>query len=119
MIYILNRLPPSYQSFKTSIRTMQISLSLDNLYALLISEEIHLQTEALKFSTIADNQAALYATRGRGRHGQSRSAPDGTQQSRYGQQQSNTCQICKKKGHTADVCWHCLNANYNPTQNAS
>ncbi|XP_020690808.1 uncharacterized protein LOC110105589 [Dendrobium catenatum] len=49
MIYILNGLPPSYQSFTTTIRTMQTSLTLDNLYALLISEEIHLKSAALNF----------------------------------------------------------------------
>ncbi|XP_020675574.1 uncharacterized protein LOC110094647 [Dendrobium catenatum] len=52
MIYILNWLPPSYQPFTASISTMQTSLTLDNLYVLLISEEIHLKTATLKFPTI-------------------------------------------------------------------
>ncbi|KAI0492290.1 hypothetical protein KFK09_026560 [Dendrobium nobile] len=55
MIYILNGLPPAYQSFTTTIRTMQGSLSLDSLYALLISEEIHLKSAALKFPKMPDN----------------------------------------------------------------
>ncbi|XP_020697135.1 uncharacterized protein LOC110110135 [Dendrobium catenatum] len=67
IIYILNGLPPAYQSFTTTIRTMQGSLSLDTLYALLIIEEIHLKSAALKFPKLPDNQSALYSVRGRGR----------------------------------------------------
>ncbi|KAI0492831.1 hypothetical protein KFK09_027107 [Dendrobium nobile] len=67
IIYILNGLPPAYQSFTTTIRTMQGSLSLDTLYALLISEEIHLKSAALKFPKLPDNQSALYSVRGCGR----------------------------------------------------
>ncbi|XP_020688969.1 uncharacterized protein LOC110104283 [Dendrobium catenatum] len=67
ILYIVNGLPPLYQPFKTSIRTMLTSISLDNLYALLISEEIHLQNEAAHLPTPADPNMALYTRRGRGR----------------------------------------------------
>ncbi|XP_020699913.1 uncharacterized protein LOC110112148 [Dendrobium catenatum] len=45
ILHILNGLPSTYQSFKTSIRTMLHPISLDTLYALLISEEIHVQND--------------------------------------------------------------------------
>lgn len=39
IFYMVNNLPPSYQSFKTSIRTNLQPLSLDDFYSLLCSEE--------------------------------------------------------------------------------
>ncbi|PKU68032.1 Retrovirus-related Pol polyprotein from transposon TNT 1-94 [Dendrobium catenatum] len=119
IIYILNGLPPAYLSFATTIRTMQNSLSLDNVYSLLISEEIHLKSAALKFPKMADNQSALFSFRGRGKRGRGRSAPDTSQTNKSVQNASITCQICKKKGHGADACWHQLNVNYVPNQPSS
>ncbi|KAI0520155.1 hypothetical protein KFK09_007626 [Dendrobium nobile] len=63
--HILNGLPLTYNSFKAAVRTMQTSLSLDNLYALLISEEIHVKSDASRHLAVADNQTALYTDRGR------------------------------------------------------
>ncbi|KAI0500243.1 hypothetical protein KFK09_018452 [Dendrobium nobile] len=54
--HILNGLPQTYNSFKTAVRTMQTPLSLDNLYALLISEEIHVKSDATRHVTVPDNQ---------------------------------------------------------------
>ncbi|PKU68311.1 Retrovirus-related Pol polyprotein from transposon TNT 1-94 [Dendrobium catenatum] len=116
MIYILNGLPPSYQPFAASIRTMQTSLTLDNLYALLISEEIHLQAAATKFSTNVDTQTALYASNYRGRRGRSRPSQEKIQTTRSAPSSGVICQICKKKGHSAEACWHRLNPNYIPSQ---
>ncbi|KAI0519492.1 hypothetical protein KFK09_006940 [Dendrobium nobile] len=116
MIYILNGLPPAYQSFTTTVRTMQNSISLDNLYTLLISEEIHLKVAALKFPAMPDNKSALYAFRGRGRRGNVRSANDNAPVNKSTQTSAIICQICKKKGHMANACWHRLNINYAPTQ---
>ncbi|KAI0488628.1 hypothetical protein KFK09_028467 [Dendrobium nobile] len=72
IIYILNGLPPAYQSFTTTIRTLQSTMTLDNLYALLIIEELHLKSSALKFARQPDAQSALYTVRGRGRRGKPR-----------------------------------------------
>ncbi|PKU68055.1 Retrovirus-related Pol polyprotein from transposon TNT 1-94 [Dendrobium catenatum] len=119
IIYILNGLPPAYQSFATTIRTMQGTLSLDTLYALLISEEIHLKSAALKFPKVPDNQSALYTVRGRSRRGRVRSAPNNVSATTPNPNASITCQICKKKGHSAEACWHRLNANYTPQQQTS
>ncbi|KAI0499077.1 hypothetical protein KFK09_019978 [Dendrobium nobile] len=119
MIYILNGLPPAYQSFTTTIRTMQGTMTLDNLYALLISEEIHLKSSALKFSKDPDTQSALYSFRGRGRRGRIRQNHDTNVSNKSSTQPAVICQICKKKGHEADACWHRLNANYVPSHGSS
>ncbi|KAI0526763.1 hypothetical protein KFK09_002354 [Dendrobium nobile] len=67
ILYILNGLPPSYQSFKTSIRTMLHPLSLDLLYPLLLSEEINLSSDSAHASSTLDPTAALFMYQGRGR----------------------------------------------------
>ncbi|KAI0496279.1 hypothetical protein KFK09_022593 [Dendrobium nobile] len=46
--YILNGLPPSYQSFKTTIRSSLQPISLDDLYSLLRSEEVHQTTDVVR-----------------------------------------------------------------------
>ncbi|KAI0510267.1 hypothetical protein KFK09_010868 [Dendrobium nobile] len=65
ILYILNGLPPSYQSFKTSIRTMLTPISLDNLYSLMLSEEVNISMDASR-TTAANSNVALYSSRGRG-----------------------------------------------------
>ncbi|KAI0527464.1 hypothetical protein KFK09_003065 [Dendrobium nobile] len=70
--YILNGLPPSYQSFKTTTRSSLHPISLDDLYSLLRCEEVHQTTDALRelsFSNIAhpEGHLALFSTRGRSR----------------------------------------------------
>ncbi|PKU72583.1 hypothetical protein MA16_Dca026042 [Dendrobium catenatum] len=98
---------------------MQGTMTLDNLYALLISEEIHLKSAAIKFSKDPDTQSALYAFRGRGRRGRTRQSQDTNTAHKSSNQPAVICQICKKKGHEADACWHRLNANYVPSQGSS
>ncbi|PKU64810.1 Retrovirus-related Pol polyprotein from transposon TNT 1-94 [Dendrobium catenatum] len=114
ILYILNGLPNSYQSFKTSIRTMLTPLTLDQLYPLLISEEIHLATDAARLTTEADPQHALFANRGRSRRSRGR----GYQSENSARNPQNSspivCQICLKKGHNASECWHRLNTQYQP-----
>ncbi|KAI0496002.1 hypothetical protein KFK09_022309 [Dendrobium nobile] len=67
ILHILNGLTPAYQSFKTYVRNSPLPVRLENLYAMLISEEIHVNADAarLQFDTL--QQAALYSNRGRGR----------------------------------------------------
>ncbi|PKU81431.1 hypothetical protein MA16_Dca015836 [Dendrobium catenatum] len=98
---------------------MQSTMTLDNLYALLISEEIHFKSSALKFARPPDTQSALYTVRGRGRRGKTRQQLDTSTASRNSQLLASICQICKMKGHEADTCWHRLNANYIPQQKSS
>ncbi|PKU88027.1 Retrovirus-related Pol polyprotein from transposon TNT 1-94 [Dendrobium catenatum] len=103
ILYILNGLPSTYQAFKTSIRTMTQPLNLDQLYSFLISEEIHVASDAARSAPLDNSNTALFVNRGRGRRGRGRS--QGT---------SQICQICLKKGHTATDCWHGLNVQYVP-----
>ncbi|PKU60575.1 Retrovirus-related Pol polyprotein from transposon TNT 1-94 [Dendrobium catenatum] len=116
ILYIFNGLPPAYQSFKTYIRNSPTQIRLDNLYAMLISEKIHITADAARSSADIVQQAALYANRGRGRRNRGQPPPPQSSNGRsVNQQQSaHICQICAKKGHTADVCWHRMNANYTP-----
>ncbi|KAI0510738.1 hypothetical protein KFK09_011347 [Dendrobium nobile] len=111
IIYILNGLPPPYQSFKTSIWHLQSPLTLDNFYAMLITEELHLRVDTQCLSAQPDNNTALYTTRGRGRRRRGRTQSF-TTPPRTASKSSLTCQICTKRGHSADVCWHRHNANY-------
>ncbi|KAL0918376.1 hypothetical protein M5K25_010380 [Dendrobium thyrsiflorum] len=109
ILYILNGLPSSYNSFKAAICTSLNPIDLDVLYSLLCSEEIKLQTEHQKDSTPLSDTTALMATHSRGRH-YSRSSK--------GPQHTNDrpiCQICGKTWHTALNCWHRCNPKYAPT----
>ncbi|PKU84066.1 Retrovirus-related Pol polyprotein from transposon TNT 1-94 [Dendrobium catenatum] len=139
--YTLNGLPNNYQAFKTAIRTNMRSVSLDELYTLLCSEELNLAHETLKdlqALNLAGNKTALTAGRGRGHRrssqsrGRSNNRPQTTSNSSRGNKQSRpsiTCQICSKFGHSALKCWYCHDDNYNseptpalfttPTQPAS
>ncbi|KAI0502404.1 hypothetical protein KFK09_017353 [Dendrobium nobile] len=116
IMYILNGLPQQYQAFKTTIRTMQSSLSLDNFYSLLISEEIHIHNDAARLSLQTDQQAALYAGRGRFKRTRGRPQPAQQNTNRESSKPISICQICNKKGHSATSCWHRLNVNYVPQQ---
>ncbi|KAI0498192.1 hypothetical protein KFK09_021433 [Dendrobium nobile] len=62
VLYILNGLPSSYNSFKTTIRTSSLPANLDNLYSLLCSEEIHVQQELIKDSSNSSLATALQAS---------------------------------------------------------
>ncbi|KAI0520010.1 hypothetical protein KFK09_007475 [Dendrobium nobile] len=114
ILYIINGLPSSYQSFKTSIRTMLTPISLDNLYPLLLSEEINIISDATRNIPATDSNLALYAYRGRGRRNKGKSTSGSGQSSRQSASTVITCQICLKRGHSASDCWHRLNATYVP-----
>ncbi|KAI0522886.1 hypothetical protein KFK09_005275 [Dendrobium nobile] len=125
--YILNGLPQQYQSFKTTIRTTSLSLTLDQLYPLLLSEEINLASDAARYSSSHDPNLALFTNRGRGRRPRNKNDNSSVNITRVPEQQhlstgsrpkSNAgilCQICYKKGHSAQTCWHRLNPQYIPS----
>ncbi|KAI0511160.1 hypothetical protein KFK09_011785 [Dendrobium nobile] len=60
VLYILNGLPTTYNSFKTAIRTSSLPADLDDLYSLLCIEELHINQDLLKESTTNPNLTALY-----------------------------------------------------------
>ncbi|PKU85167.1 Retrovirus-related Pol polyprotein from transposon TNT 1-94 [Dendrobium catenatum] len=114
ILYILNGLPSSYQSFKTAIRTMITPISLDHFYPLLLSEEINLASDALKNHSPSDTNMAMFTYRGRGKRNRGRSNTNTGNTNTRTPQSSTICHICFKKGHCASECWHCLNSNYVP-----
>ncbi|KAI0498170.1 hypothetical protein KFK09_021411 [Dendrobium nobile] len=87
VLYILNGLPSAYQSFKTYIRNSPTQIRLENLYAMLISEEIHINADAARISIETSQQSALYANRGRGHRTRGRSNQSQNSNGRSGQQQ--------------------------------
>ncbi|KAI0493314.1 hypothetical protein KFK09_027591 [Dendrobium nobile] len=123
--YTLNGLPNSYQAFKTAIRTNLRSVSLDELYTLLCSEELNLAHETskdLRALQLNGNSTALTASRGRGRgrssstRGRSSNRPNyntTTNRNTKPPRPQITCQICGKFGHSAIKCWHRHNEDYN------
>ncbi|KAL0905923.1 hypothetical protein M5K25_024374 [Dendrobium thyrsiflorum] len=112
ILYILNGLPPSYQAFKMAIRTMLNPISLDQLYPLLLSEEINLENEASRALSVQDPTTALFTYRGRGRRSRGRASSAANGSSRPNPHASTICQIRFKKGHSAQSCWHRLNTQY-------
>ncbi|KAI0509831.1 hypothetical protein KFK09_010428 [Dendrobium nobile] len=114
ILYILNGLPPSYQSFKTAIRTMLTPIHLDQLYPLLLSEEVNLANDAAKTTGNSDPNTALFVSRGRGRRSRGRSSTNTARESRNSTSATLTCQICLKRGHSAASCWHRANLQYTP-----
>ncbi|KAI0489264.1 hypothetical protein KFK09_029106 [Dendrobium nobile] len=104
ILYILNGLPISYQSFKTAIRTMLHPISLDQLYPLLLSEEINLASDALRNTSTTDPSLALYANRGKFRKNKPKNQNAASSSARNSASQNIFCQICLKKGHSAPNC---------------
>ncbi|PKU66399.1 Retrovirus-related Pol polyprotein from transposon TNT 1-94 [Dendrobium catenatum] len=119
ILYILNGLPNSYQSFKTSIRTILTPLNLDQLYPLLISEEIHLAADSARNASLPESQVALFSSRGRGRKSRNDQSQPGSSNREQSTKNSVTCQICLKRGHNASACWHRANLQYVPTTPSS
>ncbi|XP_020677588.1 uncharacterized protein LOC110096148 [Dendrobium catenatum] len=103
ILYILRGLPPNYQSFKASIRSMTQPLNLDQLYSFLITEEIHMALNLASLAVTDTSNAVLFSSCGRGRR--SRGCSYGpTNSTKESPTNAPTCQICLKKGHTANDC---------------
>ncbi|KAI0522729.1 hypothetical protein KFK09_005114 [Dendrobium nobile] len=113
--YILNGLPQPYQSFKSAIRTSPLPLSLDQIYPLLLSEEINLASDAAKFPAAVNPNVALFTSRGRGQRARGKPTYNSANTNRNNPNASTLCQICSKKGHSAQSCWHRLDLQYKPT----
>ncbi|XP_028551231.1 uncharacterized protein LOC114579782 [Dendrobium catenatum] len=126
MLHILNGLPSTYNSFKSTIRNSLILIDLDTFYALLCNEEIHLHQESLQEQPSNASPATIYAApsnSSRTRNGNNRrytkhktsfptqTVPVPQLNSSVPQQQWPTCQICGKLGHITLNCWHRNNPN--------
>ncbi|PKU65807.1 Retrovirus-related Pol polyprotein from transposon TNT 1-94 [Dendrobium catenatum] len=101
IFYTLNGLPQTYNAFKTAIRTRAQPISLNELYALLYSEEVNISSE-----------------RGPAR-GRSSPSQGGRTSARGGgcrQMSSLVCQICAKQGRFAVSCWYRADLSYQPSQ---
>ncbi|PKU76632.1 Retrovirus-related Pol polyprotein from transposon TNT 1-94 [Dendrobium catenatum] len=124
ILYTLNGLPPSYKAFKTSIRTKLHPIHLDDLYALLCSEETNLvadnRSDISDHTTTPDPSVALTVSRGRscgrtrGRFSNQRGGRSQFPPARGNRRSSVPvdCQICGKYGHSAATCWHRTNLSY-------
>ncbi|PKU62337.1 Retrovirus-related Pol polyprotein from transposon TNT 1-94 [Dendrobium catenatum] len=119
ILYILNGLPASFQAFKTAIRTMITPISLDQLYPLLLSEEINIAAENARSSVPSDPTLALYTQRGRDKRTRGRNYNRGSSSSRTAPDQTSICQICNKRGHSTSSCWHRLNVYVPQTTNTN
>ncbi|KAI0496144.1 hypothetical protein KFK09_022451 [Dendrobium nobile] len=60
ILYILNGLPSTYNSFKTTIRTSLNPIDLDTLYSLLCCEEITIQQDTQKEASTNHDSPAFY-----------------------------------------------------------
>ncbi|KAI0515821.1 hypothetical protein KFK09_008489 [Dendrobium nobile] len=131
VLYILNDLPATYNSFKTYIHSSSLPADLDALYALLVTEEIHINQD-IKNDQLATT-TAYHATsynqarsknpkrtnkyRNNGPRTTATSDPASSQPPNPGKRP--ICQICSKIGHIASNCWHRCILSYNPPTNAS
>ncbi|KAI0493266.1 hypothetical protein KFK09_027542 [Dendrobium nobile] len=127
VLSILNGLPATYNSFKTAIRTSLQPISLDYLYSLLCSEEIHLYHQRNQEIQQSDN-TALLSNRGNGYRSKNQRFRGKTSAPKPQSSNDNPttlrtsaprpqCQICGKPGHSALNCWHRCNLTYAPPSN--
>lgn len=66
ILYTLNGLPSTYNAFKTSIITNLQPISLDDLYALLCSEELNIANDNLKGMSIQSKQTFRFDNKRKG-----------------------------------------------------
>ncbi|KAI0523042.1 hypothetical protein KFK09_005432 [Dendrobium nobile] len=132
MLNIMNGLPPTFNSFKSTIRNSLLPIDLDTFYSLLCNEEIHLQQELHEDPSPNTTATALYASSNTTSRNRNNSNTKRFSKTKNPQTSSNppayminpptsqnsarpTCQICGKTGHTALNCWHRCNLKYAPT----
>ncbi|KAI0519459.1 hypothetical protein KFK09_006907 [Dendrobium nobile] len=139
ILYTLNGLQATYQSFKVLIHNQLQPIYLDDFYALLCSEELHISSNNSRehsVTPITDSNYALTATRGtargrasyyRGRQSSRRGDGCGGRSTtrRYGSARGGritrpliNCQIYGKPGHSAINCWYRHDSSYNSTPQA-
>lgn len=119
MAYLLAGLGSDYDPFVTSITTKTEALSLDDVYAHLLTFEarqLQHQEEARLHIGSSANMAARGGSFSRGGRGPSRGRGRGrgpVHRNSPGAPRRPPCQICGKEGHSAIRCWHRMDASYN------
>jgi hypothetical protein len=131
--YILTGLNHEYDPIVPAVIARQTPVPLSKLYAQLLAFETRL---ALMSAQEGGHYSANSVSHGRGRGrggfgrggGRSPSAGGGNNnrgdynsgRGGFGHDSSNdkrpTCQVCKKKGHTTDRCWHRFDEDYVPEE---
>ncbi|XP_020675847.1 uncharacterized protein LOC110094853 [Dendrobium catenatum] len=128
ILHILNGLSSSYNAFKIAIRTRPSAIMLDELYSLLLSEEINIQNDHSKEAAAPPDSTAMVALKisanknsnaeqarsNRGKFSASNRAPSSwffntSRPSRNPSTPRVTCQLCNKVGHSTAQCWHRTN----------
>ncbi|KAE8697713.1 hypothetical protein F3Y22_tig00110610pilonHSYRG00140 [Hibiscus syriacus] len=110
---ILKGLPREYQPFMAVITTMKDTLSLDDLYTVLLDAEAQLagfddQLESLPMSAHLAHREVVCDSYDRDRH-ESKSVRSSSASRAGGRGRGRhriQCQLCGKLGHLVDRCWH-------------
>lgn len=109
VIHALNGLDPSFREFIASIRTRDNPIPFDELFVKLMDYELYLKRDE-QFNHSAPI-SANYANHGRSQHfnkGRNHNSSFGSsnQSSKRNSSYSNViCQLCSKKGHSAQTCY--------------
>jgi len=103
VIHALNGLDPSFREFTASIRTRDSPIPFDALYVKLIDYEMYVKRDELMNPHTP--VTANYANRGRSNHhNRGRSQPHHAPSNQHGRRSNVICQLCSKKGHSAQTC---------------
>ncbi|WVZ77133.1 hypothetical protein U9M48_025033 [Paspalum notatum var. saurae] len=134
--YILTGLDYDFNGLVSALVTRTDPVSVNELYAQLLAYETRMKLVNPQSSGSSANAAHRGGRGGRGRGGAPRGRGQGysrgnggtnggrgfSNQNNYRRNDSNSnlqdqrplCQVCHKKGHTADRCWHRYDENYVP-----
>ncbi|KAE8703262.1 Dynamin-related protein 5A [Hibiscus syriacus] len=111
---VLKGLPREYQPFMAVITSMRETLSLDNIYTMLLDAETQLaslddQLETLPMSAnVAQRENQNFAISNSGYDHRPGTRTGGRGRGRLCLQ----CQLCGKIGHLVDRCWHRFDENF-------
>ena len=125
--FILAGLDFDYNPVVSSVLARATPISLSDLYAQLLAYDTRLQMLQENYNA-GQNSSVNAASRGRGGF-RGRGRGGGTGRGQGGRGNANSplppkggapasskpiCQVCKKKGHEADVCWHRFEEDFQP-----
>ncbi|KAJ0965313.1 hypothetical protein J5N97_026451 [Dioscorea zingiberensis] len=135
ILHTLNGLPSSYSAFKTAIRTRAASITIEELWTFLLSEEVNQMREAQLVSLMAmaatttplsfNHQGGRGGRGGHGGHSQRGTARGGgchplpTFRGVSFSQGQIICQICSRPNHSALDCWYRYNAPQQPLSSSA